>query len=279
MLYRVETITVTLRLIHRVERRANGVGVHILADGRAVRAIEGTPRTAIDRRLGRVHVKLILTGLADVIEFGDGTSGSRTEISIHASRLDREVNETAEGLILHIELIVVVLHARPVAEKTSRSLEMKILRTQTGIECQRRVAVIPRHGERAMIHDIVEIYPDAKAMRRADQFLQLRLGAPVGRRGARLIQIAKIIWIKQIVADGIHAAAFCGWRQPERVVARLGDLRHFFCHVRPTQVEELEHRLGARGQKSVHQEEEADQGKAHRRANQTRRGVFHNFLG
>ena len=212
VLHRVEAKAVALRLIQRVERGANGVGVHVLDDRCAVRAVERTPRTAFNRGLRHVHVKLILPRLPDEAGLRRGAAGGRAEIAIHRTRLRREINQAAERLILHIELIAVVLHAWPVLVKISRSLQMKIFGLKTRIKIGGCVRIIAWHGERAVIHDVVEIHADAKAMRHPHHFLQLRFRAPVRRRRARLINVAEIKRIVQIVADGIHAAALRGRR-------------------------------------------------------------------
>ena len=87
--------------------------------------------------------------------------------------------------------------------------------------------------------------------------LQLRLCSPVRRNRAGLVHVAEIERIKEIVADGENAAALGRRRQPDRIVARLGDLRHFYDHVGPGDIEQLEHGLGARaggtGQPKPHQ--------------------------
>ena len=134
---------------------------------------------------------------------------------------------------------------------------MKILRTQAGIIIRGRAAVEARHRERAVVHDIVEINADAEAVRGFDGLLQLRLRSPVRGGRARLVHITQVIRIKLIVADGKDAAALGGRRQPDRIVTRLGDLRHLLDEIGPGDVEQLEHGLAARrdraGQRKNHQ--------------------------
>src|SRR5205807_7115446 len=74
-----------------------------------------------------------------------------------------------------------------------------------------------------MIDDVVEIDPDAEAMGGFDHFDELIAGAVFRRRGAALIFVPEIEWVKEIIANGIDAAAFGRGRQPKAGVTGLGN--------------------------------------------------------
>ena len=93
---------------------------------------------------------------------------------------------------------------------------MKVLRNQARIIIRGRAgAGIIRYGAGPVVHDIIKINADAKAVRCLHHLNQLRLSPIFGGNGALLIGIAQIKRIKYIVTHGVGpAVAFGRVRHP-----------------------------------------------------------------
>ena len=174
-----------------------------------------------------------------------------SKIQIGDARFLRQVAQAQQRLVFHhgSGAPVGIANGQPVFISTGDDLQMKVLGDQAGIIiCRRAGAGIIGHGAGPVIHDVVEIDANAKAMRRLNHLNQLVLGAI--QRGNRplLVGTAQIKRVELVIADGKPAAVPLGRvGQPDAVVAGLGDLRHLLRHLGPGQLEQLQHRLAPDG--------------------------------
>lgn len=139
--------------------------------------------------------------------------------------------------MLHLPGVAIAAGVVPFAIKSvARLFEVKILRHHSRINIDRSVSVRAGNIERVVVHDIVEINPDAEAMRGFHHAKQIALGAVSGADRVTLIFASEIEAIPKIVADGQSATAFGGRRHPKRIVTSLGQFRHFVGDFTPTRI-------------------------------------------
>ena len=122
---------------------------------------------------------------------------------------------------------------------------MEILRHHAGVHLDRCVFIVTRHIEGPVIHDVVEINANAKAVRHFHQIQQVGLGAVTRSHRVALILRTKIEGIPEVIADRQSAGAFGRWWQPQSRVSRLDQLGHLVRDFGPTGIEILQEGLAA----------------------------------
>ncbi len=247
MLHGVQAEAIAAGDVKRPHGRANQVGIDVLRDGISVGAVEGMPRTANRRTVG-VHVILGVARLPNEDRFERGAAQGRPEIAVRRSRLVGDVDQSLQRFILHIPLNAVILYHRPVPEISAGRLQMKIGGEQSRVKIRRRGRVEPGCVEAAMIRDVVEIDADSETMRRLYHLHELGAGSPTRRDGAALVLVTEIKRVEYVVTRRRCAPGLGRRRQPQAVVAGLGDFRHFIDQVGPIDIEQLKHRLAVRGE-------------------------------
>ena len=177
--------------------------------------------------------------------------GALARAVVGVGRFVGNVDEVGQSEILHLPGVAPIAGIVPLAVEAVLGLpEVKILRHHAGIKLglpfapDRGVLVEAGHGEGPVVHDVVEVDSDSEPMRHFHHVPQLGFGAVAGAHGVALVLGAEVVGVPEIVADGQPAGGFGRGRQPEGVVAGLGQLGHFPRHLRPGDVEILEHRLG-----------------------------------
>ena len=145
-----------------------------------------------------------------------------------------DVDQVGKAQILHLPAIPPVTGVSPLLIKTVfGGLEMKIFRDHARIQIDGGVFIRAGHTKGAVIHDVVEIDADAKAVRHLHHVQKIRLGAIAGAVGATLDFGTQIKTVEAVVAHGQPSGAF-GWRRkPQGGVASLCQLRHFFRKIGP----------------------------------------------
>src|SRR4051812_8680539 len=112
-----------------------------------------------------VQVIIGVGRLPDEGWFGRCAAQGIAEITVHAPGFVGKVNQAAQGFVLNVPLISIILHIGPVAIKSpADSLQMEILWNQPRVEIGGRARVVTGNVERPMVHDIVEINPYAETM-------------------------------------------------------------------------------------------------------------------
>jgi hypothetical protein len=104
-----------------------------------------------------------------------------------------------------------------------------------------------RHGPAVVRHHVVEIDPQPEAVRHLHQVQQVGLRAVLGGDGAVLVLRAEIEAVVGVEAHRQPPARLKRRRQPQRRVARLGQLRHAPRNLVPAGVEVLEDHLARPG--------------------------------
>ena len=196
---------------------------------------------------GAVGVLVVLLGAGEVADEGVfGMGGSLAGAVIGVGGFVGDVDEVSQAEVLHLPTAVPIAGVVPFAvEAVLGFSEVKILGHHAGIDVDGGVFVVAGHVEGPVVHDVVEVDADAKAVGDLHHVEEFRLGAVAGADRIALVLGAKIERIPEVITDGETARAFGGGREPEGVVAGLGDLRHFLGEIGVGDVEELEHGLGA----------------------------------
>ena len=205
--------------------------------------------------VGIVAVVLGVVGVADELDLGDRATLVRTVVEVGGAGFGGDVDQVGQAQNLHLPGVVPVPGVVPFAvEAVFRDAEVEVLRHEPGIGVDRRVGVVAGDVERVMVHHVVEIDADPEAVRGPHQAQQLGFGAVACAHGAALVLRAEVEAVPQVVADGQAAAAFGRGRQPQRLVAGLGQFGDLGFDLAPGGIEVLEHRFGAgrRGQGAPH---------------------------
>ena len=211
-----------------------GVGVarpipHIPLRGRHV----GVGHPVIEFRIVRVaHIARL------------GIPVALVEAVVLVGRFVGNVNQVRQPQMHHLPRVVPIAAVVPLAVKpVFRAAQVKIFRAHAGIHIHRCRLVIAGDVERAVVHDVVSIDPQAEPVRGFDQVEQLRFGAVARCRGAALVPPAQVERIPQVIAHG-KAATTLGRRwDPNRGISGFGQLRDFVRHFPPACVEVLQHGL------------------------------------
>ena len=243
MLHRIQSEPVALRLAQQPRHRAHQIRPRVLRHGITVRAVEAM-QSSRQRRQGRVHVVIAVVRMPDEERAARRAAVARAEVDVRIFL--RDVHQTGERIVLHLVGVVEVSDVVPApVKRPGHDPQMKIPRHHARIVIRRRVPVVARHGEAAMVHDVVEVHAQPEAMGQFHGAQQLRLRAVARAHRALLILVPQIEWVKQVVADGEDAPTLGRRRQPERGVTGLRDLRHLHHQLVVIHVEELEHGIRA----------------------------------
>ena len=249
MLHGVEAQTIAFRLVDQVADSTKDGGVDVLAKSIGV-CVQVRLRDVAEAHAhtgGIEVVKLRVIRMPHVERLRRRAAFRRTEISVGA--FVRHIHQAKQRPVLHLPDIVVVRDVVPVpVEASGDGLQMKIPRHGSRKQIRGHAGIVARHVSGAVVHHVVEIDAQPEAMRQCDHALQFILGSVTRGRGAALVLVAEIERIEEIVADGEAAIALGRRRQPQAGVTRLGDLRQLLADLVPRKVEELEHRVGPRGQ-------------------------------
>ena len=238
MLHRVQPQTVHLRPVHQPAHAPAQIAPHILREetgalrdqvGRqpVVRAkadVEisvGVARPVPGIPLGGRHVGV----RHPVVEFrivrmphktGLGIIVALVHSKIVVGRFMRNVNQVGQPEVHHLPRAGPVPAVVPLpVEAILRHPDMEILRHHARIHIHRCALVVPRHIEGPVVHDVVQIHPDAKAVGGLDQIQQVGFRAIPRRHAAPVPRTAQIKRIAQIIAYGQPSAAFGRRRQPQ----------------------------------------------------------------
>ena len=89
---------------------------------------------------------------------------------------------------------------------------VKILRHHAGIDVDGGALVVAGNIKGPVVHDVVKINADAKAVGGGDHFQKFRLGPVAGADRVALVFRAEIKRVPQVVSDRKTAGTFRGWR-------------------------------------------------------------------
>ena len=282
VLDRVEAEPVGLGAVDRPTRRANQVGTDVLHESPAVgqNVCAGFEADLFIRRPGTqlgprlieqdpeisrvaVLVFVIVPGtfeVADERKLRVGRAFRWSEVCVGC--LVRDVDQVGQPQVLHLPGAAPIAGVVPLAVESIFGFpEVEILRHHAGIELglpfasDRGVLIEAGDVEGPVVHDVVEVDPDPEPVRHFHHVPQLGFGAVAGAHRVALVLRSEVEGVPEIIADGQPAGGFGRGRQPEGVVAGLGQLGHFPRHLRPGDVEKLEHRLGVGRRKAPPRED------------------------
>ena len=261
VLDRVQAQAVHLGDVHQPADRAH----HVAADVFLVEVRIGRDDVRSDIRAAEAHVaqrgmpvvEFRVVRMAHEGNLGMGVAFGGAEVGV--GRFMGDVDEAREVLVLHLPGVAPVFRVVPRAVETVfRRPQVEIFRQHAGIDVDRRVLVVAGNVERAVVHDVVEVDPQAEAVGRVDQPQQFFLGA-VARAAAGALRIAaEVEGIPQVVAHGEIAAGLLRRRQPKRGEAVFGDFGNLGVDLLPAHVEELEHDFRAGARDGQRRQEESD---------------------
>ena len=255
MFHRIEAQAIRLGPIHHPSGRSVQEILHIFPIKSGVGG-QHLCRNAISRSetdVGPVRQVAVIFGivrLPNELNLGKSRAFRRAKVLIGRARLLRQVDQIGKVTMLDLPGIVPVRDVIPFPiEPFLGQTEMEILRHQSGISVDRSRGVISGNVKRVVIHDVVEVNANPKAMRDFDEANQVRFRSIARADRAALILAAEIKSIPQIIANGKAATSFGRRREPERIVTGLGQLRHFQGDFVPVGIEILEHRFAAGGRR------------------------------
>ncbi len=285
---RIETQAVGFGAVHFPAHGADEIGANVfnvstaIGDdvglGMGAQLLVGCPRPKLGPGLVdqpaevdavAILVVVVLLGAVEVADEGVFRMGlALAPAEVGVGRFVRDVDEVGKAEVLHLPRIVPIPRVVPLAVKAVLGFaQVEVLRHHARIKlgfvlaAGRRGFIEARDVEGPVVHDVVEIDADAEAVRHFHHVLQVGFGAVAGADRAALVFLPEVERIPHVVADGESTGAFGRRRQPERAVARLGQLGHLAGDLGVGNVEELEQPLGTRGRGLAPQKEEtADQG-------------------
>ncbi len=245
----VEAETVGLRGLHHPARVAAQVGADVfLVEIRIGRDHRLGDRRAVEPDPPLRRMPVVELGIVRMPHDGRlvvPAAFGRTEILV--GRFVGDVQQVGEPQVHHLPGVVPVAGVVPLAaEPVGGGAQMEILRHHARKNVRRRGLVVQRHVVGPVVHDVVEIHPDAEAVAQFDQTVQVRLGAVARGDGSALVLAAQVKRIKQIVPHRIAPVGLGRRRQPQRRIPRFRQLGHLVGDFVPTGVEKLQHRLAPR---------------------------------
>ena len=157
-----------------------------------------------------------------------------------------DVDEVGETEVLNFPRTIPVARVVPLAIKSVfGAAKVEIFRHHAGVHLDRCVLVISRHIEGPVVHDVVEINANAKAVRHFHQIQQVGLRPVTRAHGVALILRTEVEGIPEVIADRQSAGAFGRWWQPQGRVSCLDQFGHLVRDFGPAGIKILQQGLTA----------------------------------